>query len=623
MPFGARRSDRGTLPRPMARRSRCSALALSLLASLLTLSACGGSRDKYGRKTTPPPKAQKLDADTVAAGAERATTSRRFRVRVYADDQYRAQTLRWEARFEGRLDRFNRLVEPIFGARLELVDAQPWPRTGDNSDLRVVADALRELDPGTDVDWVIGLTTGLPQMTQNHSLLGVASPLDKFIVLRGLSQTDEITQRERDHKSMALLLHEWGHTLGAIHTREDVWIMHTRYSYQQSSLSALNTAIMKTALKYWGGPPSFQKRAAMFEELAELTKTLGQWDGWEHGAFEEFAQLVSEGPSKLAIDDVSEMLTTKDRAAYYRAAEMAQAGQYKQAWRLLEALTERYESESAVMLLGCRVSAQERGDKYPTRKVCEAAVKLAPESPDPPQVLAEMFVRQNDFDKALPLLLEAQAKLERADKVDEARWERLAFQYQKIGAVTPLESLLRRLPDGDNKTGFATYVQTTRRRYGLPPDSARFGVPVAREAAYTKLVSSVLSTTYSGQFKDAERAALDGLRIYKNAPGLLIALCDTYARQRKYAQARKACARGLKGYPDATWGHYLSAVLAQQQRNRRAAIRHFERTVDLDPTLESAYLALAAEYAAAGNKASRARLAVRFREQFGRDLPAP
>jgi|GEM_PF-607539 len=618
-----------------SRRPR--ATLVSLVAVLVAAQA-GCFRNPYAARKSQRQRAhEKLRPDGLPPKAAAIPDdARTLKVRVYADDEFRAQTIRWEDKFERRLETFNAAIAPPFGIKLELADTKPWPRsaTGD-VELFDALEALEELDPGDDVDWVIGMVSALPQVSATHDQIGAARLLGKHIVMRGYNDTaeralfekafgglsEQAYDERRLHKELMVLVHEWAHTLGALHATNEQWIMAPIYDVKQSQISPGNTAIIKAALPHWGSDAS-NDVAKLYAAVAEALEK-STWQGWDPAERERMLAFLAEGPEALPVAEVSGRVVPADRKAYYRAADLAGQGQYPQAWRIIEPLTERYETEPEVMVLGCRIAAHARGPKYPTDDLCAAARQLSPSSPEPTAALARVRLAQNKRDEALELLLATQERLESTgdDGIDRMpMWRELADQYYELGAVTPLERALPRLPDEPRKRDLQAFIETTRHRYGLPPNAERYGITVNRERDYTDLVRKVLSDTYAGNYAAAEQTAKEGLKRYRNAPGLLVALCDTYARQRKYAKAREHCRRGLREYDGAAWGHYLSAVLAQQQRDNRRAIGHFEKTIELDPSLESAYRALAAVYDKIGARSSRADLARRYQARFGTPL---
>src|SRR5262249_31737560 len=177
----------------------------------------------YARTLAP----TKFDQSTAAT----PLPARTYRVRAYADDAYRSQTLRWEDRVRQQLARAPEVTSRRFNVTLQLVDTRPWSSSAPPSEpLPPLLEKLEALDPGQDVDLVLGYTSSLPVVTATHDQLGLARALGRHAVLRGMESPEEdralratltdLPEHEREqvylqrrtHKETAVLLHEWGHT---------------------------------------------------------------------------------------------------------------------------------------------------------------------------------------------------------------------------------------------------------------------------------------------------------------------------------------------------------------------------------------------------------------------------
>jgi biopolymer transport protein ExbD len=170
------------------------------------------------------------------------------KIRVWADNEYRAQNVKWEASFEEQLELANNAaLTPLFGIRL-VAEYAVWNRAEPGATLSDAIDALHELDPGTDVFAVIGLTSSLSLVSATMDQLGLATLNGRHVMLRGYADLAErkmyanafpdLTPEERElalqqlrrHKTAAVLLHELGHILGVEHETDDSSIMNAAYS---------------------------------------------------------------------------------------------------------------------------------------------------------------------------------------------------------------------------------------------------------------------------------------------------------------------------------------------------------------------------------------------------------
>lgn len=172
------------------------------------------------------------------------------KLRVWADDEHRAQHLRWQQEFQAILDDANDIFGPQFGITFtaELVS---WSyRAPAGASLEDILKALAQHDQGTDAFAVLALTSSLPMVTSTFDQIGIAFTPGRHLVVRGYSDVTEraamesyfedLTKSERDlmfesrkhHKRLSLLLHELGHTFGAEHAGDPSSIMTPSYSIQ-------------------------------------------------------------------------------------------------------------------------------------------------------------------------------------------------------------------------------------------------------------------------------------------------------------------------------------------------------------------------------------------------------
>ncbi len=183
------------------------------------------------------------------------------KIRVWADQQYRAQNLKWQHTFEEPLELANLVLTPLFGLRLE-AEYQAWDRVAPSATLTDDLAALRDQDPGADVFAVVGLTSSLPLVSATFDELGLAELGGRYVMLRGYADLEErklyagafpdlrADERElalehlRHHKTAVVLLHELGHILGVEHEVGSATIMNAVYSSQAASFSPEARAVM-------------------------------------------------------------------------------------------------------------------------------------------------------------------------------------------------------------------------------------------------------------------------------------------------------------------------------------------------------------------------------------------
>jgi hypothetical protein len=176
------------------------------------------------------------------------------KVRIYADDQYRAQNLNWKQTFEGPLQRANAVLGPGFGLRL-VAEYRDWDRHAPAATLDEDLAELARLDRGDDVFTIIGLTSSRGLVSATFDAIGYASIGGKHMMLRGYADVEEraafarafpdlpADEREaahdarRRHKTTAVLLHELGHNMGADHEVASDTLMNATYSKDAAGFS--------------------------------------------------------------------------------------------------------------------------------------------------------------------------------------------------------------------------------------------------------------------------------------------------------------------------------------------------------------------------------------------------
>ena len=183
------------------------------------------------------------------------------RIRVWADDAYRAQNVHWQQTFEAELEHANDVLGGMFGVRL-VAELRSWSHAAAGATLEDSLQALAELDPGDDVLTVVGLTSSLGLVAATFEKLGVAEVGGRHMVLRGYADLEErktfdrvftdlrseerelLYQARRRHKTTGVLLHELGHNLGADHVPDEDTLMHEAYSEHAAKFDPHSRGLM-------------------------------------------------------------------------------------------------------------------------------------------------------------------------------------------------------------------------------------------------------------------------------------------------------------------------------------------------------------------------------------------
>jgi len=210
-------------------------------------------------------QAAKMTPPALVTDREWNGTIATVKVRIYADDQFRAQNLHWQEAVEGEVAYANEVLGPEYGIKL-VPEYREWSRNAPGESLEDALRELEQLDTGRDVMTVIGLTSSLSLVSATFEQLGLAELGGNHLVARGYADVferkmfdrafPELTSDEREamyfarrkHKTAALLLHELGHTYGAPHTDLGDSIMSAMYSDQSSSFDPKSRELIRATL---------------------------------------------------------------------------------------------------------------------------------------------------------------------------------------------------------------------------------------------------------------------------------------------------------------------------------------------------------------------------------------
>jgi hypothetical protein len=239
-----------------------------LLGSLLLLSLGAGCVKRpvdYQRELARTLRPAELTGFAAEDGAPRPA-ARLLRVRAWADEDFQAQTPHWRDRIGVQVRRANRVLEPQFGCRLELVDVGSWPRASRPAELEASLAQLRADDPGRDVDLVIGFVSAVRLPTALTELLGAAELGGRHLVLRAMvwaqeydeleralgllsaEERVELDRQRRVHREVTVLLHEWAHLHGAAHEGGPPSIMDGQYHPQAIGFTPAAVRVIRASL---------------------------------------------------------------------------------------------------------------------------------------------------------------------------------------------------------------------------------------------------------------------------------------------------------------------------------------------------------------------------------------
>ena len=305
----------------MARRWRRFAL---LLAPLLSLGCFAGYDSRWGQQKRAQQHAAQRNTPQQLKRANASETHAARRVlelRLYASPDYVASMLDWQKQFDALLARVNSVFGPEFGATLEIAEVRTFPTRASGEKLEAAMPRLVELDPASDVDWVVALIPATPRFAVSADDLGIARMPSRHIVMRGMSDPQEYEAIERgfselsdeerhklyrvrkEHKLAVTLLHELAHTLSVPHELLPTSLMNARYHVEASSFSEEAADIMRASLASRVSPKSPVLDAALASKLEASLRTAGS--DWEPNSRESVLNVTAQLLNSPAVATVA------------------------------------------------------------------------------------------------------------------------------------------------------------------------------------------------------------------------------------------------------------------------------------------------------------------------------
>jgi predicted Zn-dependent protease len=490
---------------------------------------------------------------------------------------------------------------------------------------------------------VVAFVSALPLVSAAMHEVGAARLLGHHFVLRGMASADEaralgqafdrLDPNEREqiytqrkwHKELAIFLHEWLHTLGAIHSSDPQRITHPTYSTKMSNLSVVDAELAATALQArlegrnrervdWSPLLTQLERASSPEwskkerdDLLALIRSSGAIAGKGGGG-----ESRPGTPGGKKMDD-------DESTAFKRAVDLTRDNKGAEAWAVARPLGLKRPDSYDVQRLLCRLSF------VPAARVeglaaCARAHELAPARPEPLIDAAQARILRKEGDEALAATDSAAELAGHLKKQDDV-WPWIAQLYAQLGALTRAEETLARAGEkgGGVETARMVLVQQ-RRSYGLPHPPAPGAVPAERELAYGALHRKAAGLLDAGKLREARAAVDAALREFPGTPGLVALSCEIEVRQHRTRQAEKTCEQALAAMPDLPRAHYLLAHVRLQSNARDGAVQELRKSIDLDPRASGAWETLAEVYRATGKRQELATLRAEYQKVFSRAL---
>lgn len=579
----------------------------------------------------PTPRSLQLDAvkyyspAALEKPAEAPTPRARrpLKVLAYADDDYRDTVLHWEQTIRAQFARANEYTAPALGVTLQVVDVRPWSHRAPANDLKPSLEALAALEPGADVDFVVGFVNSLPTVETDHDLLGRAEVLGHRAVVRGIespaegdairkgftaldtSEQEKLYRDRKLHKETVVLLHEWAHTLGGVHERDATRLLSAQYHLRATGFGPETLALLGAVLDARAARATEQAQAKLVAERLRATP-----DAWRpEDLSQHLARMEAVAQGQRQADGAAAPLTKDEHQHFERAVQLFKASMYAEAAKQLAPLVERHPKQPQVLAFSCQLALAQGVDALAT---CRAAVAVAADV-WPAVMLARAQVNARDQAAARQTLVEVPAPL--LDGATPEAAAALAETAQLLSLVTLAETAAAKAPQAAKKAG--AWAARARRTRGLKPGSAPTG---AKEAEFLDEFRATQQAFDRGAMAEAKKRITALEAAYPTQPGPQVLWCELKLRQMDAGGAQRACEAALARWDEAAYAHYLLGVLAEGTRDARRAVAAFSRAIALDPTNEDAWRRLAALYRAGHDEMALDALKGRFQAQFGRAL---
>jgi len=319
-----------------------------------------------------------------------------LKLRAYATPGYAVSVVDWQKQFGALLERANAVFGPEFGAEFQIAGLATLQNPVSEEKLDDLLSQLSELDPASDVDWVVGLAVAAPRFAASPDDLGIARMPGRHVVLRAMSDAHEYEAITRDftelsaddrrklyhvrkqHKLCITFLHEIAHTLAVPHELSAESLMNPRYHVEAGDFSDEAAQIMRAALASRVSPESPLLSAALASQLDTWLRAADS--AWEplsrDTVLRQIAQFQGGPASAATITPTSpkppqpappvlgtvEGLSPEQQRSFDAARAELSAGHAERARQLGAPLFAKYSTLPAVQSLRCDIGMAIGGD---------------------------------------------------------------------------------------------------------------------------------------------------------------------------------------------------------------------------------------------------------------------
>ena len=549
-------------------------------------------------------------AEVKPAAAERpAREIRKLRVRAWADGDYQAQTPRWNQHVVDQIERASDILESQFGVRLQVESVKAWNRSGSSARLSEPLEQLIALDPGIDVDWVIGFVSSLDIFSAAQEQLGFGPYFGRHFVLRGMfsaAETDEINRalnllseternslaRERRlHKETSTLLHEWAHTLGAFHDRSLQSLMAPVYDKSQSAFPEAAARVIGIGLEFRKSPASREAWGKAYRAELERSKAVA-WDS------ETLAQTRAMADRYFAAAPPADALAPEDVKRFNEALD-AREKEPARATALLAPLVEKYPQSDGVQSLACSLSME---------PACRRAAALPGAQPQLILYVARRLLSSDARADAIPLLARAEEKI----GAEPEAWLALAQLDFEAGIWSAAERAAVKAGGQSGAQQIAAECARMRSFVGFPAQA----MPAAREAEYVRMALAAHGDIDERRYDRALARAQEMAAAFPETPAPAVIECRARSRGRALSLTRSACTAAAQAAPFAFYPQYILGLVASAESRWTDAGTAMRRAIEIDGGTPQIWASLAAVELRLGHSAAVRDLSLRYESRF-------
>jgi hypothetical protein len=395
-------------------------IAIVAVSALLTSGAFGCIYDsRWGdAKTAQKNAAQHYSGAQLGAGnAERPRLPprkqdvRKLRLTTFVTPEHATQIVNWQRRFGEAVERANQVLASELEVELEVVEGGFWRPESNPDDLSALLAELERAHPAADMEWVVGLVGSLTRLEMSFHRLGVGRLHGKHLLVRAANdaleydaidkgftelsagERAELYRSRRAHQASAVLIHELGHCLGAVHVRSPSDLMHETYDTEMSSFDDSVARLMRITLDQRLKPSAERNEAQMVEQLEqELERGKGLWVPEEERQVRSYLESLvapassgqapvavaapgmkqaagSPAPTKVDVPLVPG-LNEAEQELFGRVLQQKSDGKADEAWAAAEPLFRDHSDLRPVAELRCDLAMARGGDYSVVRKEC-------------------------------------------------------------------------------------------------------------------------------------------------------------------------------------------------------------------------------------------------------------